>query len=264
MNTSPQKKNKKTTVTKRTERKEKLRAEILLGRATPCCGRVKMKGLWCIIQFFLSLPPFVPLAGSRLTDEISRLWGVAPVAFSLKKTQRSRFDVWEKQPLLSLLSFTQSAVCRKADQYYILALEKMPEETQAQTFRLSEHQNTPLFHLYPPSGKSMGGGILNGADLFKKRAEGSSIYNSCSTWNLDDRKPRTGDSLHTLNTDSITELLSADWSGADEFSRTAALTLAQNRINGIISMVTAGLQGHVQGIDAPLTVYWLLRYRGLE
>lgn len=36
-------------------------------------------------SFFLLLPPFVPLGGSRLTDEISGLWGVAPVVFSLKK-----------------------------------------------------------------------------------------------------------------------------------------------------------------------------------
>lgn len=53
----------------------------------------------------------------------------------------------------SLVSFTQSSVCRKtkAKQHRLLinisfqCQKKMAEETPMQTFNLSEHQNMPLF-----------------------------------------------------------------------------------------------------------------------
>lgn len=66
------------------------------------------------------------------------------------------FDVFwrEKQPdsfLHSALRLQEGdgRAAESPDQYFILVPEKTPEELQTETFCLSEHQNTAIFHCFP-------------------------------------------------------------------------------------------------------------------
>lgn len=129
--------------------------------------------------FFISLPPFVLLGGSRLTDEIFELWGVAPVAFLLKKKNHGRALMLDAFGEKISPAFILHSICRKEGRqqqnswetwsiFHFSATKDARGRIDTDILSLRASRNTAVFPFLSATWKSMIGDVVNGVGLLEK------------------------------------------------------------------------------------------------